>query len=123
MIAITALMSLSALSGWGVGLTWHARRTAGWRDPGARLAWTLGVGVLNGVCAMAALVLAYGSAGRSLLALAAAMLASRGGWWACQHMSAPDAGERRDRSSGLRWELPRIFSTACARGSHARGPR
>lgn len=121
LIAASALLSLSALCGWSVGLTWHARRTAGWRDPGARLAWTTAVGLLIVICGPSLLLLAISTAilwlpGVLLVAAASAC----GAWWACQHTAAPDAGERRDRRSGLRWEIPALTRLAAAHRRYAR---
>lgn len=119
--ATSALLSLSGLSGWSAGLTWHARTTAGWKDPGARLAWTSGVGLLIAICAMGALLLVIS---RALLWLPAALLvaavSARGAWWACQHTAGPDAGERRDRRTGLRWEIPALIRGAAAHRRRAR---
>jgi hypothetical protein len=108
-IATTATVSFAALGGWSLGLTWHARRTAGWLDPGARLAWTLGVGALTAACVLIALLIALLTGLLALLVgVLTAALSAPAGWWACEHMSSLDAGERRDSSSGVRWEVPRI---------------
>jgi hypothetical protein len=55
-----------------------------------------------------------------IVSIVAASASGCGGWWTCQHMTAPDAGERRDRTSGLRWELPRIRTAATAVATRAR---
>jgi hypothetical protein len=114
-IAATALVSLAALCGWCIGLTWHARRTAAWRDPGARLLWTSAIAALVGCCTLVAVVIALLADPWSILALIVVFaVAAPGGWWACELMGAPDPGERRDRTRGIRWELPTRLAT-CAR--------
>lgn len=113
MIAATALISLAALCGWCVGLTWHARRTAAWRDPGARLLWTSGIACLVGCCTLVALVIALLARPWSIPGLLLIFcVAAPGGWWACELMGSPDPGERRDRTRGIRWELPPSLTAA-----------